>query len=459
MIFLFMEWITELQSRVSRRLRGDLHLKELLSGSSIALVMRLSGALLGYAFTLLITHQYGAVGMGIFALSLTVLNIGTMVGKFGLDTTIMRLIANHAARNHWNGVHSAHRIVRRWSMAIAALVSVLLWAAAPVIAGDVFHKPSLTPYFRWTSIAVFPLTLFYIFSESLRGLKRVKAYVFLQFIILSLLAGVVLTLLYFLGFRQPGAPLFAYLIAIGGGCAVAYLLWRRALPKQSTTSSQPAGEITSSRVLRIASHMLISGSILLVMGWIDRIMLGMFTTEAQVGIYTVALRVAALGAIPLFAVNSIASPKFAEMNGRNDYSGLNRVVHHSARLIFWTTLPMVTLFVLFPRFILHLFGTEFVAGIPVLLLLSGGRLLSASCGSIGSIMQMVGMEKMLNIILLIAAVLNVILNALLIPRFGITGAAFASMFSIVFWHFGAMLYARKSMGVVSFYFPGVRKRG
>ncbi len=458
MIFLFMEWITVLQNRFIQRLRGDLHLKELLTGSSIALVMRLSGALLGYAFTLLITHQYGAEGMGIFALSLTVLNVGTILGKFGLDTTVMRLIANSAGRGRWDEVLWTHQLIRRWGMVIAAGVSILLWITTPIIAEDMFHKPFLTPYFRWATLAIFPLTLFYIFSESLRGLKRVKEYVFLQFIHLSLFGGAVLSILSLLGVEQPGAPLYAYLTAVVVGSGGAYLLWRRALPEIVPHSHQFYPEINSPKILRIASHMLISGSILLVMGWIDRIMLGMYTSEAQVGIYAVALRVAALGAIPLFAINSIASPKFAEMKGQNDFSGLNRVVRHSARLIFWITLPIVAVFMLFPHFILHMFGAEFVAGIPVLLLLSTGRIVSASCGSIGSIMQMVGMEKVLNVILLIAAILNVILNALLIPRYDISGAAFASMLSIVFWHFGAMLYARKSPGVVSFYLPGFGKK-
>ncbi len=456
MICLFMEWITVIQSRFTRRLQRDLHLKELLSGSSIALTMRVTGMLLGYAFTLLITHHYGAVGMGIFALSLTILNIGTMMGKFGLDTTVMRLIAKYAAQSRWDEVLWTHRLIRRWGTAFATGISLLLWIITPLIARDVFHKPFLSPYFRWTSAAIFPLTLFYIFAESLRGLKRVKAYVFLQFILLSLFGGTILTILTLLGIDQPAAPLYAYLTAVTGGSGVAYLLWRHARQGIVPHSRQRYPEISSPHILQIASHMLISGSILLVMGWIDRIMLGIYTNEAQVGIYAVALRVAAISTIPMFGINSIAAPKFTELYNTGKHQELKRLVNQAARLNFWGSFPIIIICLLFPGIILSLFGAQFTGGIMVLLILCVGRFGGSACGLIAPLLRMLGKEQALNLILFGAAILNVILNLILIPRFGINGAAIASMVSLLLWNFTSVAYGRKVLGISSFYFPGSR---
>ena len=59
------------------------------------------------------------------------------------------------------------------------------------------------------------------------------------------------------------------------------------------------------------------------------------------------------------SINSIASPKFAEMFAKNDMEGLKKVVHQSTKMIFWTSVPLVIIFFIFPEFFLGLFGEEF----------------------------------------------------------------------------------------------------
>ena len=66
---------------------------------------------------------------------------------------------------------------------------------------------------------------------------------------------------------------------------------------------------------------------------------------------------------------------------------------------------------------------------------------------------MTGNQNILAKILLFAAILNIVLNLYLIPKYGIDGAALASVISIVVWNSGMILAVKKKLGFYTFYIP------
>ncbi|SNZ06199.1 hypothetical protein SAMN06265182_0595 [Persephonella hydrogeniphila] len=84
--------MTEMINKIINKINSDIHLKELLKGSSIAFILRIVGIIAGYVFTLLITRGYGAEAMGVFALSFTVLQIPSVIRIFRMDTALLRLL-------------------------------------------------------------------------------------------------------------------------------------------------------------------------------------------------------------------------------------------------------------------------------------------------------------------------------------------------------------------------------
>jgi O-antigen/teichoic acid export membrane protein len=75
----------------------DAQLRELLEGSSATFILMAAGMLLGYVFTLMLTRTYGAEGMGLLALSITVLSIVSVVGRLGFDTALIRFVADYSS--------------------------------------------------------------------------------------------------------------------------------------------------------------------------------------------------------------------------------------------------------------------------------------------------------------------------------------------------------------------------
>lgn len=407
----------------------------------------------GYIFTLLITRNFGAGAMGVFALSITVLTVFSVIGRLGFDTALLRFVAEYSSRDRWDLVRETYLKTIMLVIPLTLLLSFLLFFSSPFIAKHIFHKEYLGRSFRLVSFALLPMVLIFINSESLRGLKKIKEYSFLLNVSIPLFATIILTLT-LLFTEEKNAPITSYIISAVLVSVLSFIIWLRnaSLKKMSSGSS-----LKLKTLLNVSLPLLLSSSLFLIMQWTDTIMLGMFRTEAEVGIYNVALKVAGLTSVTLFAINSIAAPKFAEFYGKGDMKGLGKVAQQSTKLIFWTSLPILLVFLLFPWSVLGIFGAEFKSGVYALIILTLGQFVNAVSGSVGYILQMTGKQTVFQNIIILAATINLILNALLIPQYGINGAAIASMISMTFWNILSLLYLRVNMKINTLYWPFVAK--
>jgi O-antigen/teichoic acid export membrane protein len=193
---------------------------------------------------------------------------------------------------------------------------------------------------------------------------------------------------------------------------------------------------------------------------VDILMLGAYSNAENVGIYSVVIRFGLIVSFILTSINMVLAPKFAELFYSNKHDSLIKVAQKSSKLIFYTTVPIVVLFILFGKNILNFFGADFVPGYEALVLISLGQFINSICGSVGYFMNMTGHQSSFNKIIIVSTLINVILNWLLIPRWGVTGAAFSSLISTVFWNFGAALFIKFKFKSFIGYIPftlGVKK--
>ena len=444
----------QLHNYFSTKLK-DTHLKELLTGSSIAFVLKIVGMVFGYLFTLLITRNFGAGAMGIFALSTTVLSIAAILGRLGFDTALLRFVAEYSAQDRKDLIKEVYIKTLKIVIPSSLLLTFLLFYFSPYIAKNIFHKEYLSFYFRIVSIAVLPMVLTLINSQTLRALKKIKEFSFFQNIFNPLFASILLT--FFLFFtKQQSIPVVSYVLAMFLGALISQIVWQKNAKLGTVLHSKT---IKLRSILDVSLPMLLSSSMFLIMNWTAIIMLGMFKTDAEVGIFNVAVKIATFASITLIAINSIAAPKFAEFYGKRDMKGLRKIAQQSTKIIFWTSFPILLVIFLFPSFILGIFGQEFKTGVYALILLTIGQFINAISGSVGFILQMTGKQKVFQNIIFIATLINIILNVILIPRYGINGAAFASMISMGLWNLSSVIYVKLYLNIVTLYVPILSRRG
>ena len=224
------------------------------------------------------------------------------------------------------------------------------------------------------------------------------------------------------------------------------------LLKQEDVSEKGFSPISSKELLKTAFPMMLSTSILLIMSWADSIIIGIFKTEAEIGIYNVSIKLAMISGIVLGAVNSIVAPKLSQTYNNGKKEEFKSIVKQSTRVIFFSSVPILIFLIAFPEFLLSFFGSEFIVGKTALYILLIGQIINAFSGSVGVIMQMTGKEKLFQNILILALFLNIGLNFLLIPNHGIEGAAIASSASIIFWNLTSVAYIYNQHQVLTFFY-------
>ncbi|MCK5536143.1 MAG: polysaccharide biosynthesis C-terminal domain-containing protein, partial [Bacteroidales bacterium] len=130
----------------------------------------------------------------------------------------------------------------------------------------------------------------------------------------------------------------------------------------------------------------------------------------------------------------------------------------STKLIFWISSPLLIIFLLFPSLILGFFGEEFIIGSMALIVLVCGQFINSIVGPVGQIMNMTGYQKVLQYTAIISATMNIMLNYILIPEYGITGAAVATAFSGILWNIMCVIYIYKKLNIKSIYLPFLGKQ-
>jgi len=426
-------------------------LGSLFKNSALTFIYKIVGLILGYIFTVLIAQKFNASILGIFTLMLTILQISTVVTRVGLDTAVMKLISAFESQSNYAGIKEVYN-KSITILFITSLTSSLFMAAfSGIIAELIFDKSYLKEFIASTALFIIPVTFFYFHTEALRGLHFIRSYAFLQHLSPMLLAIIIFFISFFILGADEYIPLYAYGSSFVILSLVSFVIWMKKSGIGSIVDT--VNNYTFKSLIQFSSPFFFSNSLALIMGWIDVLMLAVFCSDSEVGIYIVALKISTLAGIVLLAVNAVVAPKFSALHAQNDLIKLKEVAQSSTKLIFWFTVPIIFIVIYFSHNIFSLFGSEFIIAQTTLYLLFLGAFFSAISGSVGFILQMSGHQKKFQNIMLLSISVNILLNYFLIPRYGMEGAAIATSVSKIIWNAIALYYVYKYLKFINIYLP------
>lgn len=421
----------------------------LVRGSGTTFILRSFGFFLGYLFVILVSRLYGADAVGVFSLTTTVLLMFTIIGKLGTDTAIVKYISKFLVAQNHNAVKGLYQTVLKLIFFSGISLSLILFFCAEPIALYLFKKPQLTLPFKISAFALLPMMLRFVNSEVYRGYGMIAIYAYAQHVSYFLYALILLGVAS-LFFNNEHLPIIAYssgliLLTFSG----TWLVNKRILSK----ASFPINEISAKQLLQTSLPMMLSSSLLLISGWLNTILLGIYANETEVGIFSVALKIATFTSFVLMSVNSVTGPRFATAFHNKDFKALRNHSIKAAQLNFYASLPVFVLIVVFKKFILSLFGNEFITGSFILLILLAGQVINNFAGAVGTFMNMTGNEKIFQRIVLLCTVINCFLCIFLIPEYGMKGAAIASSFYMILWNVITALYIYHKYKIAMWFNP------
>lgn len=428
---------------------------ELLKSGSVALIFKIMGVLVGYIFFWILARYYSAEGVGIFQAIWTLLMIAAVIGKMGFDTSIVKFIGNYYGNAQKGLVKNLFRKVQFWLLLSAVTIALILWLFAEPLSFLFFETYEKQHYIYIAAISVIPLVLLNYHAETMKALKRILAFSAFQNGTIYLLIIVLIYAAWHSGIAFDRA-LWSLFIALAILALVSLWVLNRFIPP-AASGKMPGMGYTNRQLFSITLPMLFSNSLFLLMNWTDTLMLSGFLPESEVGIYATALKIAALNSVILVAVNSIAMPKFAELYEKNDRLQFRRFVKQSTLLMLIVSLPVLLLIFVFPAWLLGIFGSEFTAGKNVLIILAIGQFFSTVSGSVINILNMSNHQKKARNILFFSTFINIILNLVLIPVYGILGAAVATASSTVLWNILSVTIIYRNLGFVTYPFIHIKK--
>jgi O-antigen/teichoic acid export membrane protein len=202
--------------------------------------------------------------------------------------------------------------------------------------------------------------------------------------------------------------------------------------------------VSFKHIVKISYPMTISYLSLLVMQSTDVFILKAYFDYNVIAYYGIVIKLSMLTAIVLTSINAIIAPKISKLYYSNNILELKTVINKSILINLIFTLPIIFSLLLFPKFILNFFGENYSKASVVLIIVLLGQFINAFSGSVGIYLNMTGRQKIFQQIVLIAVSINLILNLVLIPKYGMIGAALATSFSLSFWNIAGVIWVYRN---------------
>ena len=439
-------------NKIRNRVDGDLHLKEILMKGGSSFFVKILGVLFSFLFTVMISRYYGASVYGSYSLCINFLLLASMFVMLGLDTTFLKFTAHYLELDQLNTVYDLLKKVLLVSVPVGIVLTILVYFTSDLIALHFFDKPNLGKYFKVASFWILPWSLTMILGAGLRGFKDVRTFTFLRDASTFFFGAIILYLLQIVYGMQELNPVNAYLLAIIVTLIIALVRFTRRI-RSYESEDKVKEKIPYKKIFEIAFPLLIVLSSYYILALVNSVMLALFRTEADVGIYNVALKVSNITLIPLIAVNSIVGPKFAECFASKDYKAIGQVANASTNLIFLFSLPLIILCFAIPGPIMSFFGEEFSNHPSILRWLIAGQLINVGSGAVGILMQVTNLQKEFRNIIVVTTILVVLLNYIFIPIYGLTAAAITSMVNVALVNLSCVWVAKKKFDVLILFNP------
>ena len=412
-------------------------MKELIHGSFIILVFKLFGAISLFSIYILIPQYYDVKTFGVFSLIFMLLVLFSMIARMGLDIYILKIVSSVEKDNRTIALFlkSVLKIVFFNSMGVSILILLLSYPINTYI----FKSIDASPYIIGLSLIIFPYTLFNVLPEVFRALEDIKWYSFFRnfsqnFILFSLL---LVSILFSLNY-DPIFLLYGTILII----IIPLVIFLYKFLHERNINLFLKGTYEP-KILKYSYPMFFTASTIFFMSYTDSFMISYYLDEYQVGLYSACVNLSMILTFIPMAIGSYISTKVSQAYTNNEFHKIRKIFKNSFILISATTIPLYLLMYIFDDFFLGLFGKDFLSVTLPLLIINTAALLEALTGTVGFILDMTNNQHKFMKILFIALFINLVLNLLLIPIYGIIGAAIAMLIAMFFRIISSMFILKK----------------
>lgn len=437
-------------------------LKLLAKTSVIVFIGIVLSKILAYAYRIIIAREFGPETYGLFSLALMISGWFISISALGLSDGILRFIPLYRGKKD----NEKTRFVFKFAIGVISITSIIsaiiLYFLAETISVGIFHDERLIIFLKIISFVIPFTALSYPFLSALRAFEKIKEYSFSFNILQNALKVVFLLMFIVLGYNSPNSVVLSYVLAILGMLIASYWLCRTKISSlfDKKKIEKSKGDEVLKQLFNYSIPILFFGIIYSIFYWIDSFSIGYYKSALEVGLYNAAVPIAmGLMVIPEIFMQ-LFFPLITREYAKNRISLIRELSKQINKWIFAFNAFILIMLLVFPgAFINILFGKSYIGAENALRILALGNIVLSLSSVPSNLLLMLGKSKTVMINMLLASILNIILNAWLIPKqsilgldnsLGINGAAIATVISIIFMGLLFSYTSRKAIDILPF---------
>ncbi len=371
----------------------------------------------------LLARLLGAEQYGMYQLSLNVITLLAGMVLLGFDRALTRFMAITIARRDDEKTWGILQLGVGIPLLLSVLTNIGLFLLAYPIAEQIFHDVRMVPLLQIVSIFASFSALSDVLIGAVRGFKNMRYPVIAKFVVQPVVKLILVGIIALFGLKVWHAVLIFGI----GELVTAVMLFYYLNELFSLQRPIQSAQRNLREMVAYAIPDWLAGLLTTFRINIQALLIGTLGSIAGVGVFAVADQLNKIGHDFYTSINTSADPYIAELHDGGKHKELGQLYQTATKWSLTINLPFFLIFMLFPDPILSIFGESFMGGATALMILAWANLVDVGTGMCGTILSMSGYTKLKLVNNIISITLSIGLNVLLIPRFGIVGAATSAL--------------------------------
>lgn len=415
---------------------------KILRGMCIAVFCKGFAVVFSYVLHFVLARMLGSEGLGLFALAFTIIVSASFLGRFGLDYVLLRHAALYSSSGQVGVLAAWYRRANLFAGGVALVLTLAIAVLGQWFCAGVFGKPELMMPLMVMAVGLIPQTLLFLQAETLKGVGCIRASQMLQGDgggVLVFGAALCLSLPLAIPYGVTGAAVgfaLASWLAYFAGCGMSARLF---------AGVHQQGPPAFIHLLQLGMPLFVASALSLVVARAGILFLGAWDSATVVGVFAMAQKLALLGSNVQTACCTVIGPKIAVLQKKNDVHELAEYYRSGTRLIAGLTAVLLGGVALWASAILGLLGAEFIQGASALRILAAGEMLALVFGPTSITLITTGHSREHCIAVGLAAAVMA-LGGLLIPSYGLEGAAVVVAISTLTQAVGQAVFIQRRLG-------------
>lgn len=405
--------------------------KKIFSGSAFVFSSRIVNMVSLVIFSITMARLLGRDIYGLISIAIGFLGIFAIIGDIGLNIAGIRYISMYFAKKRYEDIRTIVSSSFIIKFGLAMILASICYFGSDAIAE--FFQKDVAPLFKITAFIIICNVLGSVFQTVMKGLQRMDLFAIsnifrdISWIIISI--GLVLY-----GWGVIGA-MWGYLISAMiwlGVCGLIYIVPLRNRIPETQEKKKEIGKVIRNRLIVFGMPVVIMDITVLLYNWTDTFVLAYYRPTWEVSCYNIAFGLVNMVMIIIASVSTTLFPIFSREHALKRKKRQKMIYEEVVKFVMIIIYPLLTLMWFLAPYIILIYGTEYLPAIfPLLILVTWGFFRPISNIG-GGFLTAKGKQRLVMKITISMALLNLILNMILIPTYHMVGAAVATSISFIF---------------------------